>query len=73
MTNTSKKSRASWSFSTLMLKLISLMGVCFIIWFILSMLQCWTHQSDYLFYGTHYTYPNWNMFIFMSKLSKLFC
>ena len=72
MTNTHKKSKLTWNFSVFIVNLMTLMGICFMIWFAISMIQCWMHHLDYLFYGTHYTYPDWNMFMFITKLSKGF-
>ena len=68
MITTRKRSKKVWRPSVLITNLINLIGICFMAWFAISMIQCWMHQADYLVNGTHYTYPNWNMFIFMSKL-----
>ena len=68
MNNIHKKSKKVWKPTILIKNLMSLIGIFFIIWFAISMIQCWMHHADYLMHGIHYTYPDWNIFLFIIKL-----
>ena len=47
--------------------MLILIGVLIGIWFLVSYIQIILHQSDFLKNGTHFVYPNWNIFTWLNN------